>query len=57
MKFSKIASVMKKTTMLIRPATGEPFYKTGEWTYKPEYRCWYCDGASYPAEICEVAEE
>ena len=47
----------KKTTMSIRPVTGEPFCKTGEWTYKPEYRCWYCDGASYPAEICEVAEE
>ena len=26
----------------------------GVWLYKPEYDCWYCNGSSYPAEICQV---
>ena len=27
------------------------------WLYKPEYDCWYGNGSSYPAEICEVIED
>ena len=44
-------------TMKISPITGDPFYITGEWEYKAEYNCYYCDGVSYPAEICEEVDE
>ena len=27
------------------------------WLYKPEYDCWYGNGSSYPADICEVIED
>lgn len=27
------------------------------WLYKPEYDCWYGNGSSYPADICEVLED
>ena len=26
----------------------------GTWLYKPEYKCWYCGGWSYPEDICSV---
>ncbi len=29
----------------------------GVWLYKPEYECWYCNGRSYDASICEVEED
>lgn len=29
---------------------------TGDWLYRPDTRCWYCRGRSYPAEICEIVE-
>ena len=29
----------------------------GDWLYKPEYDCWYANGRSYPAEICDVVED
>jgi len=29
----------------------------GDWLFKPEYSCWYCNGHSYAAEICEVVED
>ena len=29
----------------------------GDWLYKPEHRCWYANGSSYPEEICEVLED
>lgn len=28
----------------------------GDWLYKPDTDCWYCDGCSYPAGICEINE-
>ena len=28
----------------------------GEWLYKPDTHCWYCDGKSYPEECCKVLE-
>lgn len=28
-----------------------------DWLYKPEHDCWYGKGCSYPAEICDVAED
>lgn len=27
------------------------FTVIGTWLYKPEYRCWYVNGESYPEEI------
>ena len=29
----------------------------GDWLYKPEYDCWYGNGQSFAAEICEVIED
>lgn len=29
----------------------------GVWLYKPEYNCWYCNGSSYPAEICIIRKD
>lgn len=35
-----------------------PFYICDkDWLYKPDTDCWYGDGRSFPAEICEVQEE
>ena len=28
----------------------------GEWLYKPDTDCWYCNGISYPARVCEIVE-
>ena len=28
----------------------------GDWLYKPDTKCWYCNGLSYPAEICSIEE-
>ena len=29
----------------------------GDWLYKPEYKCWYGNGASYSEEICTVVSD
>ena len=29
----------------------------GVWLYKPEYNCWYANGSSYDADICEIVED
>lgn len=29
----------------------------GTWLYKPEYKCWYCNGRSYPASVVEVLKD
>ena len=45
-------------TMRITPKCSvPPFEITADWLYKPDTRCWYGDGHSYPAGICEVEEE
>ena len=28
-----------------------------DWLYKPDTKCWYGDGRSFPADICEIVEE
>lgn len=28
-----------------------------DWLYKPDTDCWYGDGRSFPAEVCEIKEE
>ncbi len=35
----------------------EPFEIEGDWLYKPETDCWYDGSSSYPASICEVADD
>lgn len=43
---------MFQGTATIRPLTDmKPFDVTGTWLYKPEYKCWYCQGRSYPEAI------
>lgn len=45
--------------MLISPKNNlyPPFYICDkDWLYKPEYDCWYGDGRSFSAEICEPIE-
>jgi hypothetical protein len=45
-------------TMLISPRVAiEPFEITGDWLYKPEYKCWYGGGRSFPEEICKIVKE
>ena len=38
-------------TATVTPVARPAFDVTGTWLYKPEYRCWYVNGSSYPAEI------
>lgn len=49
---------MFQGTMKIKPLN--PFIKPleieGIWLYKPECKCWYCGGASYPEDICTIKE-
>lgn len=26
----------------------------GDWLYKPDTDCWYCNGLSYPADVCTI---
>lgn len=28
----------------------------GDWLYRPDTNCWYCNGESYPAECCTILE-
>lgn len=43
--------------MRIVPKNGmQSFVIECDWLYKPEYDCWYGNGSSYPARICEVDE-
>ena len=41
---------------IMRSPTSRPFDVLGEWLYKPDTRCWYCGGASYPEQVCEPIE-
>lgn len=44
-------------SMIIRPYGCEPFALVGSWLYKPDTNCWYGEGHSFPAEICEILTE
>lgn len=35
---------------------GEDLYIRGDWLYRPDTDCWYCDGSSYPACACVIEE-
>ena len=45
--------------MKITPKTKcvPPVEIEGDWLYKPEYKCWYGNGASYGEEICTVVRD
>ena len=46
-------------TMKITPKNKlyPPFYICDkDWLYKPDTDCWYGDGRSVPADICEIIE-
>lgn len=32
----------------------EPFTMEGDWIYRPDTKCWYGCGRSFPETICEV---
>ena len=34
----------------------EPYTITGDWLYNPDADCWYGNGQSFPACICEPVE-
>lgn len=50
---------MFEGTMLIKPLSSlfTEFEETGSWLYKPESKCWYCNGTSYPEKICEIIKD
>lgn len=35
----------------------EPFELKGSFLYKPDSKCWYGNGSSFTAEICEIVED
>lgn len=37
---------------IIRPSAPRPFDIMGDWLFRPDTECWYCNGASYPQQIC-----
>ena len=46
-------------TMKITPdnALYPPYYVMDkDWLYKPDTKCWYAGGSSYPEEICQIVE-
>ena len=43
-------------TMQISPINKPSFMLDADWTYNPEYKCWYGDGRSFPEEICSIIE-
>lgn len=42
--------------MLWTPGNPEyrPQYIHGDWLYRPDTDCWYCNGRSFPASTCKV---
>ena len=48
---------MMRGTMVVEPIGGKSYKMHGVWLYKPEFDCWYCNGASYPAAIVTIYED
>ena len=43
--------------MKVTPKDYPPCYIADkDWLYKPDTECWYGDGRSFPADICEPIE-
>ena len=47
-----------KGTMIVTPKNPQFPQRevTGVWLYKPEYKCWYCNGSSFMEDICTIKE-
>ena len=44
-------------TMRITPKAAVPAYNLhGDWLYKPDTKCWYGKGSSFPEDICTIME-
>lgn len=44
-------------TMRITPKAAVPAYDLhGDWLYKPDTKCWYGKGSSFPEDICTIME-
>jgi hypothetical protein len=50
---------MFRGSALITPknATMLPFRVEGDWLYKPDAKCWYCNGHSFPEGIVGDIQE
>lgn len=50
--------VAYRGTMRITPrgSITTPFEITGDWLYKPDTKCWYGGGRSYPLSICTIVD-
>jgi hypothetical protein len=50
---------MFRGSALITPknATMLPFRVKGDWLYKPDAKCWYCNGHSFPEGIVGDIQE
>lgn len=35
----------------------KPFIIDGDFLYKPDYKCWYNGGSSYPEDICHIVKD
>ena len=48
-----------KGTLRISPKIPEikPFELEGDWLFNPSTNCWYGQGRSFSAEICEVVTD
>lgn len=51
-KMFKGSAVFRRTTVNFTP-----FREIGTFLYKPDTKCWYVNGRSYPAEIVEQIED
>lgn len=40
--------------MGISPSKTFSYDVEGTWLYKPDTDCWYCNGRSFPAEVCSI---
>ena len=66
--FGEVAGVTEKVisvecykafrgTMRIAPKSAAPAYDLhGDWLYKPDAKCWYGKGSSFPEDICTIME-
>lgn len=45
---------MFQGVMKITPVTVPAYDLEGTWLYKPEHKCWYANGRSFPEFICEI---
>lgn len=41
---------------IMRTDGADPVEISGDWLYKPDTRCWYCGGRSYPDSICKILD-